>query len=117
MLIALGLYWYAAWDHAEHPVWRRRGTSQFHHSDSHVDPTEAVAHSDDSGGDDLGICIRVAAQLLLTTDHFAAEGPKLHQEVCQPEPKVFFEHSLSLRQFLRCLFYSERPFQRRLHVL
>jgi hypothetical protein len=79
-------------------------------------PPEAVGHPGHGGGDDLGILVGIAADLVLATVDLAAQRGALQQDVFQPEAEALLGDIRWRRQLELGLLDPERPFQRLLHA-
>jgi hypothetical protein len=89
MLVFTDILGHAAWHNAWHPVWRYPCSGEFCHADGHAPAAEMVWEPRDNRGDDFGVRMGVAAQLVSTTINGGAQRCALDKDIFQSEAAGF----------------------------
>ncbi|MBO6882651.1 MAG: hypothetical protein JJ869_03595 [Marivita sp.] len=111
MSVSFYVHGHAARHGPRHPVWRQPSASELCHADSHALPAEVVGHACDSGCNDLGVLMDVAANLVLAAINLAAEDGALQQYVFEAKAKPLLALGIGwLWQLKLGMLYPECPF-------
>jgi hypothetical protein len=111
MLVFKDIHWQAAWHNARHPVWRHPRARKLCHTDGHALAAEAVGEPGDNRGDDLGVGMGVAAQLVAATIDSCAKDGALRQDVLQSKALGFPTVGFRLGQLELGFLDPEGPFK------
>ncbi len=116
MLVSPGLNRNTTRHGTRHPVRCQTSPCQFCHPDRHAFATHRIRHSCQGSGDNRGILVGAAADLVPATIDLTTKPGTLDQDIFKAIAAGFLNGVGWRRQFQLRLFHPERPFQNSLYA-